>query len=72
MSLTKSSVKEFIKFYLTQAPHFAKQAKYQPLPNSVYSVNLERLEKGTFGTAFDGAPGNSVTIHDLLSRKPKS
>jgi hypothetical protein len=71
LSLAKSSVKEFTKFYLTQAPHFAKQVKYQPLPNSVYSVNLERLEKGKFGTAFDGASGNRITIHDLLSRKPK-
>ena len=71
LSLAKLSVKEFIKFYLTQAPHFAKQVKYQPLPNSVYSANLERLEKGKFGTAFDGAPGNRITIDDLLSRKPK-
>ena len=36
--MDKPEVKEFVEFYLKNAPTLVKQVKYVPLPQSVYTM----------------------------------
>jgi phosphate transport system substrate-binding protein len=70
-SLAKPEVKEFVEFYLKQAPTLVKQVKYVPLPQNAYTVGLNHLKKGKVGTVFGGEPQVGVKIDDLLKREAK-
>ena len=70
-SLAKPEVKEFVEFYLKQAPTLVKQVKYVPLPQNAYTVGLDHLKKGKVGTVFGGEPQVGVKIDDLLKREAK-
>lgn len=67
----KPEVKEFVEFYLKNAPKLVKQVKYVPLPGKVYQMGLERLQKGKVGTAFGGEAEVGVRIDALMKREPK-
>ena len=70
-SLAKPEVKEFVEYYLKDAPKIAREVKYVPLPAQAYKVNLEHLEKGKKGTVFGGASEVGITIEALLAREAK-
>jgi len=70
-SLGKSEVKEFVEFYLKNAPKLVKQVKYIPLPDRAYTLAMDRAKKGVVGTAFGGKAEVGVRIDDLLKRQPK-
>jgi phosphate transport system substrate-binding protein len=70
-SMNKPEVKEFVEFYLTNAPTLVKQVKYVPLPQSVYTTGSEHLKKGKVGTMFGGEAEVGVKIEDLMKREAK-
>jgi len=70
-SLAKPEVKEFVEYYLKDAPKIAKEVKYVPLPAQAYKINLEHLAKGKKGTVFGGASEVGITIEALLAREAK-
>lgn len=70
-SLDKPEVKEFVEFYLKQAPQLVKQVKYVPLPASAYTTGSEHVKKGKVGTVFGGEAEVGVKIEDLLKREAK-
>jgi phosphate transport system substrate-binding protein len=70
-SLGKPEVKEFIEFYLKNAPSLVKQVKYVPLPGKSYSMAMDHFQKGKLGTVFGGKPEVGVTIEELLKREAK-
>ncbi|MBI4490909.1 MAG: PstS family phosphate ABC transporter substrate-binding protein [Deltaproteobacteria bacterium] len=70
-SVDKPEVKEFVEFYLRSATKLVKQVKYVPLPERAYNAGIERVKKGTVGTAFAGHADVGVTIDDLFKRHPK-
>jgi phosphate transport system substrate-binding protein len=70
-SLDKPEVKEFVEFYLKQAPQLVKQVKYVPLPQSAYTIGLDHVKKGKTGTVFGGEAGVGVKIEELLKREAK-
>ncbi len=43
-SLQRSEVKEFVKFYLTEAPKLVKQVGYIPLPKQMYEDSLKKIQ----------------------------
>lgn len=43
-SLGREEVKEFVKFYMNQAPVLVKEVGYVPLPDSMYQDNLNKLK----------------------------
>jgi len=67
----KPEVKEFVEYYLKNAPLLVKQVKYVALPASAYARVLEHFHKGKTGTIFAGHAGVGVTIEDLLKREAK-
>ena len=70
-SMNKPEVKEFVDFYLQNAPSLVKQVKYVPLPQSVYTTGAEHLKKGKVGTMFGGEAEVGVKIEDLMKREAK-
>ena len=70
-SLGKPEVKEFVEFYLRNAPKLVKQVKYVALPAKAYTVGLARMKSVKVGTAFGGKAEVGVKIDDLLKREPK-
>ncbi|HWO43752.1 MAG TPA: PstS family phosphate ABC transporter substrate-binding protein [Candidatus Eisenbacteria bacterium] len=70
-SMDKPEVKEFVEFYLKNAPSLVKEVKYVPLPPKAYEMALEHFRKGKVGTVFAGKPEVGVTIEELLKREAK-
>ena len=70
-SMDKPEVREFVEFYLKNAPALVKQVKYVPLPQSIYTTGAEHLKKGKIGTMFGGEAEVGVKIEDLMKREAK-
>ena len=70
-SMDKPEVKEFVEFYLKNAPKLVKDVKYVALPPSAYTMGLDHLKKGKVGTVFGGEAEVGVKIEDLLKREAK-
>ena len=64
----KPEVKEFINFYLKNAPKLVKEVKYVPLPTSEYEAVEAHWKALKPGTGFGGVPEVGVKIPELLSR----
>ena len=43
-ALSRTEVKEFVKFYIDQAPKLVAEVGYVPMPASVYSQNLTKIQ----------------------------
>jgi phosphate transport system substrate-binding protein len=71
-SAAKPEIKEFVAYYLKNAPILVKQVKYIPLPASAYKLAEERLAKGKTGTMFGGEAKAGVKIEDLLKMEGKN
>ena len=70
-ALAKPEVKEFVEFYLKNAPTLVKEVKYVALPAKAYTLGLEHIQKGKIGTVFGGEAEVGVKIDDLLKREAK-
>ncbi len=70
-SLERAEVKEFVEFYLKNAPQLVREVKYIPLPPRAYELAMERLKKKKTGSMFGGEPEVGVKIEDLLKREER-
>ena len=70
-SLGKPEVKEFVEFYLKQAPKLVKEVSYVPLPAKAYTLGLEHLKNRKLGTVFGGVSEVGLTVEELLAREAK-
>lgn len=70
-ALERPEVKEFVEFYLKNAPKLVKEVKYIPLPQKAYELAMERLAKKKTGSMFGGEPEIGVKIEDLLKREER-
>ncbi len=64
----KPEVKEFINFYLQNAPALVKEVKYVPLPAHEYKAVDVHWKALKPGTGFGGVPEVGVKIEELLKR----
>lgn len=64
------AVREFVQFYLENAPALVDDVGYVPLPEEGYHIAWVNFQEGEVGTAFDGIPQPNLTIAELL-RKTK-
>jgi len=68
---TRPEVKEFVEYYLKNAPKLVKQVKYIPLPATAYKLARERFAKMKTGTMFGGEERVGFKIEDLLRLEEK-
>jgi phosphate transport system substrate-binding protein len=64
------AVREYVQFYLENAPTLVDDVGYVPLPEEGYHIAWVNFQEGEAGTAFDGVPQPNLTIAELL-RKTK-
>jgi phosphate transport system substrate-binding protein len=64
----KPEVKEFVNFYLKNAPELVKEVKYVPLPANEYQAVDAHWKSLKPGTGFGGTPEVGVKIEELLKR----
>ena len=70
-SLDKPEVREYVEFYLKNAPTLVKQVKYVALPPNAYTIGMDHVKKGKVGTVFGGEAEVGVKIDELLKREAK-
>ena len=68
-SLDKPEIRDFIDFYMKNAPQLVKEVKYIPLPAKAYAGNLEHIAKKKLGTVFGGQNEVGLTIEQLMKRE---
>ena len=56
-SYKRLEVKKFVDYYLENAKKIVSEAAYVPLPESVYTLAKENLEKGAVGSHYLDAKG---------------
>ncbi len=64
----KPEVKEFVNFYLANAPKLVKEVKYVPLPAEDYVAVSSHFKAMKPGTGFDGTAEVGIKIQDLIKR----
>lgn len=67
----KPEVREFVQFYLQNAPELVRQVKYVSLPAQAYTMALENFKKMKLGTVFAGKSEVGLKIEQLLSLEAK-
>jgi phosphate transport system substrate-binding protein len=70
-SLDKPEVREFVDFYLNQAPQLVTAVKYVALPEKAYQLAKDHVAKKKLGTGFGGEPEVGVSVEELLQREGK-
>jgi phosphate transport system substrate-binding protein len=68
-ALEKPEVKEFVDFYMKNAPKLVKEVKYVPLPASIYAINTENVNKKKLGTVFGGKSDVGLKVEDLVKKE---
>lgn len=68
-SYGRPAVKEFVEFYIANAPTLVTEAKYVPLPAEAYQLALSHVKEGKLGTAFNGHSQVGTTIKDLMKKE---
>ncbi len=67
----RSEVKQFVEFYLNNAPDFVTEVKYVPLPEKAYELAREHFRNKKLGTVFLDRSTIGVSIEDLLRLETK-
>lgn len=68
-SAEKPEVREFVEFYMKNAPALVKEVKFFALPSQAYATNLEHLSKKKVGTVFGGKSEVGLRIEEVLKRE---
>jgi phosphate transport system substrate-binding protein len=68
-ALEKPEVKEFVDFYMKNAPKLVKEVKYVPLPAAIYTINADNVNKKKLGTVFGGKSDVGLKIEDLVKKE---
>ncbi len=70
-SLKRNEVRDFVNFYLKNAPTLVSEVKYVPLPSFAYDIAQVRVNDGKVGTAFAGHSDVVASIDEILKRELK-
>lgn len=68
-SQDKPLLREFVYFYLDNAPEFVSASGYVPLPKDGYKLGKQHFEIGKVGTVFEGKSQIDVTMNELLRKQ---
>ena len=62
-------MRQFIDFYLEQAPELVTEVGYVPLPAEAYNIDKVTFHRGEVGTVFEGQSQFNLTIPELLRKQ---
>jgi len=69
--MQRAEVKEFVEYYLKNAPKLVKEVGYVPLAKEHYEQALRNFSSKKLGTGFGGKSEVGVRLEDLLAREGK-
>jgi phosphate transport system substrate-binding protein len=70
-SMNKPEVREFIEYYLKNAPQLVKEVGYVPLSPAHYTQALKNFSSKKLGTGFGGKNEVGIRVEELLAREGK-
>ena len=70
-AMQRAEVREFVEFYIKNAPKLVKEVGYVPLSQAHYGQALKNFTSKKLGTGFGGIPEVGVKVEDLLAREAK-
>ncbi|MDO8989073.1 MAG: PstS family phosphate ABC transporter substrate-binding protein [Sideroxyarcus sp.] len=70
-AVEKAEVREFIEYYIKNAPVLVKEVGYVPLGDADYSLALKNFNNRKMGTGFGGIAEVGIEMKDLLTREGK-
>ena len=65
------ALRQFIDFYLAQAPELVTEVGYVPLPEEAYHIDKVTFHQGEVGTVFEGQSQFNLTIPELLRKQAR-
>ncbi len=70
-SMNKPEVKEFVEYYLKNAPTLVKEVGYVPLSAAHYTQAMQNFRSKKLGTGFGGKNEVGIRVEELLAREGK-
>lgn len=70
-AVEKVEVREFVEYYINNAPALVKEVGYVPLGDADYSLALKNFSNRKLGTGFGGVAEVGIEMKDLLTREGK-
>lgn len=67
----KPEIKEFVDFFIKNAPILTKESKFIPLPQRAYMIIQDRFLKLKTGSLFEGKENIGLRIEDLMKLEEK-
>ncbi len=64
-------LRQFIDYYLAQAPELLTEVGYVPLPEEAYQIGKVTFHRGEVGTVFEGQSQFNLTIPELLRKQAR-
>ena len=68
-STEKPEIKEYVKFFMDNAPALVNEVKFFPLPSKVYSLNIQHFNQKRIGTVFLNESEVGISIEEVLKRE---
>jgi phosphate transport system substrate-binding protein len=68
-SSEKPEIKEFVNFFMSNAPALVDEVKFFPLPSKAYSLNIEHFNQKKVGTVFLNESEVGITIEEMMERE---
>ena len=68
-SQDKPLLREFLHFYLDNAPEFVSYSGYIPLPKEGYRLSTQHFDTGKTGTVFEGTSPVNLTMDEILKKE---
>ena len=65
------ALRQFIDFYLAEAPEIVSEVGYVSLPEEAYYIGKVTFHRGEVGTVFEGKSQFDLTIPELLRRQAR-
>jgi len=69
--MQRPEVREFVEYYLKNAPKLVKEVGYVPLSQQHYDMALRNFSSRKLGTGFGGKSEVGVKVEELLAREAK-
>lgn len=70
-SAQRPEVKQFVEYYLNNAPRLVSEVKYVPLPVATYKDVMDNFRKNKTGSVFVGQDIVGVTVQDIVRMEAK-
>jgi len=70
-AMNRPEVKEFVEYYLKNAPKLVKEVGYVPLSAAHYGQALKNFSSKKLGTGFGGKNEVGIKVEELLAREGK-